>query len=227
MKGGGCVPEITALSPSTRRKGRIHIFVDDKFMASVDAMTVALHGLQVGQVLTPAALVELERDAVVARLVDRTLHFLGFRPRSEAELRSYLRRQEATPEQAGAVLDELRRLQLVDDEAFARFWRESRDRSSPRGAGLLRAELRAKGLTSEVVAEVLPDADDAAALARRAGERRLRLVRTLPWPDFRHKLLGYLQRRGFAYEVADRTVRELWQTVAGEIPDDDADGDFC
>lgn len=215
------MPEITALRSSTRRKGRIHIFVDDTFMASVDAMTVAMHGLKVGQVLTPAAVMELEREAVVARLVDRTLHFLGFRPRSEAELRTYLRRQEATPEQTEAVLVELRRLKLVDDEAFARFWRESRDRSSPRGEGMLRAELRAKGLAADVVADVLPDSEEEAMLARRAGERQLRAVRSLPWPEFQKKLLGYLQRRGFAYEIANRTVRDLWETLAGDVSAND------
>ncbi|HEY8745262.1 MAG TPA: RecX family transcriptional regulator, partial [Chloroflexota bacterium] len=139
------MPVITDLTPSNRRKGRTHIYVDGRFMASVDAMTIALHRLTVGQIVAPAALAELERDAVITRLVDRSLHFLGFRPRSEAELRRFLQRHEATPEQMATVIEELRRQKLVDDGSFAQFWRESRDRFSPRGEGMLRAELRAKG----------------------------------------------------------------------------------
>jgi regulatory protein len=214
------MPEITALTPSTRRKGRVHLYVDGRFMASVDAMTIALHGLKVGLIVEQGDLDELERDAVIARLVDRSLHFLSFRPRSEAELRAYLRRQEATAEQAAAVLAELRRQQLVDDAAFAQFWRDARDRFSPRGAGALRAELRAKGVATEVVAEVMPDADEQDVLAMRAAERQVRTLRGLAWPEFRTKLLGYLQRRGFRYEVANRTARELWVVVRGEAGDD-------
>jgi regulatory protein len=220
------VLEITALTPSPRRKGRVHIYLDGKFLASVDAMTIAMYRLSVGQTMSPAVLADLERDAVLTRFVDRALRFLGFRPRSEAELRAYLRRQEATPEQVEAVLADLRRQKLVDDEAFAQFWRESRDRFSPRGEGALRSELRAKGVASDIVAEVMPDADEEDALAMRAAERQLRTIRALPWPDFRTKLLGYLQRRGFRYEVANRTARDLWATVQGEeIDDEESDTD--
>ena len=210
------MPEITALTPSTRRKGRVLMYVDGKFMASVDAMTIALYRLSVGQTVSLTLLTDVERDAVITRLVDRALRFLSFRPRSEAELRTYLRRQEATPDQVEAVLVDLRRQKLVDDGAFAQFWRESRDRFSPRGEGALRSELRAKGVASDIVAEVMPDADEEAVLAMRAAERQLRTIRALPWPDFRTKLLGYLQRRGFRYEVANRTARRLWGAAHGD-----------
>lgn len=215
------MPEITALTPSSRRKGRIHVHVDGRFMASIDAMTIALHGLQVGQRLEDAALSALEREAVLTRMVDRCLRFLSYRQRSEAELRAYLRRQEATAEQADAVLAELRRQNLVDDEAFAQFWRESRDRFAPRGEGMLRSELRAKGVAAEIVAGIVPDAEEEIDLARRAGERHVRSLRASPWPEFRTRMLSYLQRRGFRYEVANRTTRELWVTERGEA---DIDG---
>ena len=218
------MPQITALTPSTRRKGRTHIYVDGRFMASVDAMTIALHRLTVGQTVETAALAQLERDAVITRLVDRSLHFLGFRPRSEAELRRFLQRHEATPEQTATVIEELRRQKLIDDASFAQFWRESRDRFSPRGEGMLRAELRAKGVASDVVAGVMPDAEKEDTLARRAAEKHLRSLRSAPWPEFRTKMLGYLQRRGFRYEVANRTARELWTAAHGEAAVEEEDG---
>lgn len=220
-RGAPPLPEITALTPSTRRPGRVHLFLDGRFAASLDGMTVATHHLRVGQALSPAQVAELERDAVLARLVDRALRFLGFRLRSEAELRTYLRRHEATPEQADAVVTELRRLGLVDDAAFARYWREQRDQAAPRGERMLRAELRAKGVAADDVEAVLPAAEEEATLARQAAERPLRAARALPWPEFRQKLLGYLQRRGFSYETASRTTRDLWEELTSERPDAD------
>ena len=44
-------------------------------------------------------------------------------------------------------------------------------------------------------------------------------ARALPWPEFRAKLLGYLLRRGFSYETASRTVRDLWEAQTNERPD--------
>ena len=219
------LPEITALAPSRRRPGRVHVHVDGRFLASLDAMTVALHHLRVGGVLSERELAALGRDAVLAGRVDRCLRFLAYRPRSEAELRTYLRRHEATPEQAEDVIAELRRQKLVDDAAFARYWRDSRDQFSPRGERMLRAELRAKGVASEELAEVLPAEEEEVELARRAAQRQLRAARALPWPEFRVRLLGFLQRRGFAYAVANRAVRDLWQTVSAEAAGEDEGDD--
>ena len=210
------MPAITALKPSNRQPDRVHVYIDGAFLATVDAFTVAQRQLQVGVAIDAAGIAALVEEAEVGRLVDRCLRYLSFRPRSEQELRLYLRRAKATPEQTDAVVAELRRLKLVDDAAFARFWRESRDRASPRGQHLLRAELRSKGVAAEEVAGVLPESDDEAVLAGRAAERYLRQVRGLPWPEFRRKLLAFLQRRGFDYGVASPVVRELWETVSGE-----------
>ncbi len=208
--------EITALKPSSHYADRIHIYLDGTFLASVDEMTVATRHLRVGMQLSPGDAAALREEADVHALVDRCLRFLSFRPRSERELRLYLQRRKVEPEQIEAVLEELRRLKLVDDAAFARFWRESRDRFSPRGERLLKAELRAKGLSSEDVAEALPDAEDESALALRAAERHVRTLRGLPWLDFRQKMFGFLQRRGFDYEVSNHAVRTVWETLAGE-----------
>lgn len=217
------MPEITALTPSARRRGRMRVYVDGRFLASVDELTLAMHGLKVGLIIGHEAIAALERDVVVNGLVDRTLRFLSFRPRSEAELRAYLRRLEATPDQVEATVSELRRQGLVDDEAFARFWRDARDRAAPRGERLLRAELRSKGVQSDVVDEVLPDDDEQAVLARRAADGRLRQFERLPWPEFRLRLLGFLQRRGFDYDVANRTVRDVWETLAASAPPEEDD----
>lgn len=208
--------EITALKPSSHYADRIHVYLDGEFLASVDEMTVAARHLRVGMQLSPADAASLREEADVHALVDRCLRFLSFRPRSEQELRLYLQRRKVEPEQVEAVMEELRRLKLVDDAAFARFWRDSRDRFSPRGERLLKAELRAKGLSSEDVAEALPEPEDEAALALRAAERHVRTLRGLPWPDFRQKMLGFLQRRGFDYDLSNRVARAVWDMVAGE-----------
>ncbi len=61
------------------------------------------------------------------------------------------------------VIGRLQALGYLDDEAFARAWLGSRDRSRPRGRAALRRELQLKGLGAELVDAALEDRDREAA----------------------------------------------------------------
>ena len=99
---------------------------------------------------------------------------------------------------------------MLDDLAFARFWRESRESSSPRSRAALRSELRQKGIDPDVVAEALDGVDEEAAAYRAAQKKAARLA-TVDHDDFRTRLSAVLRRRGFSYEVTEHTVNRLWQ----------------
>ncbi len=74
------------------------------------------------------------------------LRFLAQRPRSEQEVRRRLRRAGVAEAAEEAVISQLRQNALVDDTAFAEYWVEQRQSFRPRGARLLRAELRQHGI---------------------------------------------------------------------------------
>jgi regulatory protein len=99
-----------------------------------------------------------ERLAAVddpAVVLEAATRFLEVRSRSVAEVRRRLTGagyQASLVEQAIARLGDLG---VLDDEAFARAWVESRDRARPRGERALRDELRLKGIDRSLVDEVL------------------------------------------------------------------------
>ena len=104
----------------------------------------------------------------------------------------------------------LREQGLVDDMAFARFWKENRESFSPRSQRLTRLELKRKGVVSDVIDRVIDAVDDGDSAYRAALDR----VRRLPLSDyqsFRRRLGEYLKRRGFGYEVINHTVDRVWQ----------------
>lgn len=117
------------------------------------------------------------------------------------------------PDLAERVVERLRELRLIDDAAFARFWIENRERFSPRGARALKAELRQKGLASEVIATEVEEGVDEAAGAHAAALRQARRFARLDPATFRQKLFAYLARRGFDYEVIGPAVEAAWQAV--------------
>ena len=137
------------------------------------------------------------------------LRSLSHRPRSRLELRQRLSRRFS----ADAVQEAIARLvekQYLDDAAFARSWRDSREAHRPRSAFLIRRELRQRGIATEV-AEAAVDGLDDEDSAYRAGQRRLRALQGMDEATFRRRLGDYLRRRGFSFSVARGTVERVWR----------------
>jgi regulatory protein len=213
---------ITTLEPQANSPERINLYVDGRFLLSVNAAIVLQMGLQLGQELLPDQLELLQREEAEQRAVDRALNYLSFRPRSREEVRRYLRRKETPPEIIDAALARLDRLDFVNDHSFAEFWIGTREQFSPRGARALKNELRMKGVDREVVNELVDDEQDGER-ALRAGRKKAMLLVNVPDMDyatFRNRLGSFLQRRGFAYEVTTRTVRALWKELGSAEEED-------
>jgi regulatory protein len=136
------------------------------------------------------------------------LRFLEARPRSTAEVRRRLLTQGYRPELVEGCITRLLDLGILDDEAFARSWVESRDRARPRGERALRSELARKGIERGVTDSVLasrdaayPDADAEAAgrvLARHAPA----LARVADPRSRRQRAYALLARNGFDSDTA-------------------------
>ncbi len=216
---------ITALQPQVKDPDRINIFVDGQFLMGVHGLFVLQMGLRIGQELLSAQVEQLRQEEALQQAVDRALNFLSFRPRSREEVRRYLRRKETPRELIEVALERLDRMDLVNDQAFAKFWIESRERFTPKGAIALRNELRQKGVKREVVDELVDEEQDEQRALRAGQKKALQLFQQpeMDFKTFRLRLGSFLQRRGFNYEVTTRTVRALWQELTTEAGTDDED----
>jgi regulatory protein len=217
---------ITSLQSQTNRPERLNLFVDHQFFMGVNALIVLQMGLKVGQELTEQQVEQLRQEEALQQAFARALNYLSFRPRSREEVKRYLQRKETPPELIDRVLERLERSELVNDQAFAEFWIESRARSKPKGAQAIKHELRQKGVTREVVDGMVDDEQDEER-ARQAAHKKAQLLVGQPDMDFktfRLRLGSFLQRRGFSYEIATQTVRTLWQELT-EAEDDYEEGE--
>lgn len=198
--------KITHLEAQQRRVNRVNVYLDGRFAFSLDSSLAA--GLQEGEDLAPERVEALLSEDRLNKARQRALHYLSYRPRSRQELRQYLRRKGDPPEVVERALEGLDDSGLVDDQAFARYWVENRERFRPRSALLLRQELRAKGLEEGAIQQVLAEVDEASS-ARRAARSQASRLAGLEEPEFRRKLGDYLRRRGFSYATVRDAVEEL------------------
>jgi regulatory protein len=203
---------VTAIAEGKRRKRRVNIYLDDRFAFSLEADVALKEGIKVGQELSEGDIEALTGAELSQRCREAALRYLDYRPRSQAELKQRLSRRGFDDETVAAVIASLQEQGLVDDLAFARFWAENRQAFSPRSRWLVRRELRAKGVTDEVMARVLADIDDEAG-AYQAALAKAHKLSTGDYEGFRRRLGDYLKRRGFGYGVIKNTLSKVWEEV--------------
>lgn len=211
--------KITALKVQKRNRERVNVYIDGRFAFGLAAIEAAR--LKVGQLLTDEEIARLKERDQVERAVQGALGLLSYRPRSEAEIRQRLREKGHDEATVAEVLARLRRVGLVDDRAFARYWVDNRFQFNPRGVFALRQELRQKGVDDATIEGVLATYDEEAA-AQRAAEEAARRLQHLDPAAFRRRLGGYLRRRGFSFAL----IRPLVERLAAEhCPEDGLTGE--
>jgi len=172
-----------------------------------------------------------ERRAAVddpAVVLEAAARFLEARSRSIAEVRRRLKTAGYRADLVDGAIARMTDLGMLDDEAFARAWVESRDRARPRGERALQNELRLKGVDRAVVDLVLGERRSPEHAERSpdrtAAERLLvehaRTLDRIPDPRRRReRAYALLARNGFDPE----TCREVAARAKARDPDDDLD----
>lgn len=206
--------KITALRTVKGRGQRVRLFLDGQHACNLEVEVVAREGLQVGQILSADRIEELVRTNDFQRYLDAAVHYLGYRPRSESELRERLNQRGFDGDIQEAVIARLKEQGLVDDMAFAQFWTNSRQSADPRSRWLTSLELKRKGVASDIITEVVNNIDDNDN-AYRAAWSKARNIDQCSYQEFRRRLGGHLKHRGFSYGVINQTIQQLWQEQAG------------
>jgi len=201
--------KVTAIRAGRKGK-RVNVFLDGRFAFSLEAEVALKENLEAGQELSEGDIEALTGADLSQRCLNAALHYLSYRLRSEAELRERLQRRGFDGDNVEAAITKLKEQGLVDDLAFAQFWKDNRQSFSPRSRWLTRLELRQKGVTDDIIDQVVADVDDEDS-AYRAALSRARILPRSDYHSFRRRLGEYLKRRGFGYRVISHTVERVWQ----------------
>lgn len=212
--------KVTALRTQRRNRQRVDVYLDGERAFSMTALLAA--ALHVDQDLSTEEVASLQARDAQEDAHEAALRYLGYRPRSETEVRRYLEQRGYPPEVQEETLSRLRQSGLVSDDDFTRFWVENRERFRPRSRRALRYELRLKGIAPDLIEGALASVDEedgAYAVAQKRAERFVR--EGLDAQTFRQKLGQFLTRRGYEYAIIRQVVSRLWQESQEDPPVED------
>ncbi len=164
---------------------------------------------------TVAAGPDADPEAVARKIL---LDALTGQARSRRELRDKLAQRDVPADLAERLLDRFTEVGLVNDDAFARAWVESRQRSRGLARRALAQELRHKGVDDETARSALDDLDpaDEEAAARVLVRKKLRSLRGVDTTTATRRLAGLLARKGYPAGLAFAVVRD----ELGAVDDD-------
>jgi len=142
-------------------------------------------------------------------LMNKAFFYLRFRARSESEMRQYLLQKAEIYKYNNDIVEqtikELKKSNYINDFEFAQAFVHSRSLSNPKGNYAITQELKKKGVAKSIIEDVLRNNEiDEALRAHRVLLKKHNILAHLPAEKRKQRALGYLQRRGFSYDVAKR-----------------------
>lgn len=190
--------KITALKQQVKNPERVSFFVDGKYSFSLSLDQLLAQKLKNNDELSEADVARLKKISADGKLRGRALEWLMNRPHSEREFRDYLYRKQAEPDQIDGLVEEFTQKGYLDNAKFTVWFSELQARRN-KSDRQIKAELFKKGISREVVAETLEQAEE-------NEDRRLKLLiekksKLSRYKNDPQKLAKYLTSQGFSWQI--------------------------
>ena len=236
---------ITDLKQGVKNPNRVNVFIDGKYVFSLDVTQVVDYKLRVGKLISLEERNQLKEASEFGKLYQRTLEWVLMRPRSIRETRDYLmnkyrktsvealylsRRSDSSEvEKVGiqssitkgvtmkaqkplseyskmieTIIERLLLKGYLDDKRFAKYYVENRFVKKGISQKRLRMELMKKGVDKETIDEVLGERSDEEEIDKIIMKKKGR------YDD--KKLMSYLVRQGFSYELVRERIESCEET---------------
>lgn len=218
---------ITSVEPQKKNQRRFNVFLDGIFAFGADEDLVVNYRLVPGKEIEPRVFEELVFEAEVGKLMERMYGLFSARMRSEKEVRDYLKnlsfkrklkeKEEISELVIDLLIERLKQKGMINDLEFAKAWVEGRRKSKQKGIRALKMELFQKGISREIVEEVLRLTDVRSGqvseedLAKIALEKKMKSWKTLSGLELKKKATEFLLRKGFDYSIAKVVVENILQ----------------
>ena len=205
-----------------KKENFVNLYLDDEFAAGITKNTLTEFLLFKDKFIDAETWASILDFDLVTRLYLRAVAYILIRPRSQAEIETYLvakaQRSIALEENlrpvVNKVVSKLLDQKLINDEDFAKWWIDNRKAFRSRSTAELRRELQQKQIPSQIIDSILKQeitGDDQVELIRANARKKLRTddLKFLKQDKKAYtKVTQYFMRRGFGYNLIKQALLE-------------------
>lgn len=204
---------ITKVERQKRSAERYNIYVQDEYAFAVHEDVLLAYQLLKGKEITLEEIKLILEEEKHKKAERAAYYYLGFRPRTRKELEDYLIRKEYTRETVRDVIHKLEAEGYLNDTDFAQKWAAERLRLKQKGPLLIKEELKQKGVALSVIEAALQQVEyeEQEAACLRTAEKKWKQIKNKYSERYeqKQKLMLYLQRRGYTFDLIRATVEKL------------------
>ena len=197
------MPEITG---AKGRRDRVRICVDGEFWAEIDAAVATERGLREGAAFSSEELEEARVAGERPLAMGRALSLLGYRARSEGEVRTRLGRYGYASGTVEVVVARLFELGYLNDEEFAR--QKAREKAQRYGPRRVSADLQKSGVGREMAAAAVEEEFAGRSELEDARSAVARRYNGVGSEAEARRVYGFLARRGYSAGVCAEVAGE-------------------
>jgi regulatory protein len=186
------------------KEDKFALFIDGVLKLYLSGQSILDLGLVIGQEISEDYITKLNRLSSEDQLYLKALKYLSLRIRSEGEIRLYLKRKQASFEEQKAIVERLKKLDLINDERFATSFIHDKLLASPASKRKVAYELKKKQIAESIIESSLSNdqISDQESLVKLIAIKR----RQSKYQDDL-KLMQYLVRNGFNYSDVKQALK--------------------
>ena len=151
------------------------------------------------------------------KLLNKSFRFLSYRPRSEKEVRDYLKKKisnfKTGEELIDSIIEKLKKQRFLDDREFAKWWIEQRSKIKPKAIKFIIFELKQKGIDKDLIEEVLESKDLEIASdfdkALNLAQKRIGRYKNEESKKTYENMARFLASKGFDYDIIKKVIDQI------------------
>lgn len=202
--------KITSIKNQKRKQDRVSIFIDDEFSFGLSQDISYKFGLYVGMEISDEYINEILLKEEERKVLDSALNYLSYRARSEKEVYTRLMQKEYPHNFILNAIAYCKEYGYINDKEFALSFIRDKTNINKYGPKKLRYELYKKGVSQNIIDEVIvPDRDTEYDMALELGLKKIDKYKNDSKDAIYRKLGGFLQRKGYSYDIVYKVLREI------------------
>lgn len=187
-----------------RRPERFLIYTGEDEVYTISPETALKHGFAPGKEFGEEEFIQILNEDAVRRAKDQALRYLEIRPHSRRELAVKLLRKGYSKEATEQSLDDLEKVDLINDEKFVRLFIQNELLLRPCSKNLLRKKIIQRGVKPDLFEPILNEAYQEhreEEIALQTCEKFLKIHHHLPPQKLKKKLTRHLLGKGFSWDI--------------------------
>lgn len=200
---------ITRIEKQTNNQKRYSIYIDEKFAFGVSEEDLIYFKLKENSEITEQRYNYIMEYVIYTKAKDKAYKFLGYKARSEKEVRDKLIKENYPQEIIDRIIELFKHYNYINDENYTKAYINDRIKFKPRAKRMLKYELAQKGIDSDTIENIIDSSNiDETDIAINLLQKKLKNKKDIEQKE-KQRIYNYMLRRGFDYETINKAFKEV------------------